>query len=83
MTKLSITLVQCHLYWENPDKNRNHLDSLISDGIETDIFILPELFSTAFSVTCQGEVMYGESMQWMSKLAQEQKSKCCWLIDCF
>ena len=74
MTKLSITLVQCHLYWENPDKNRNHLDSLISDGIETDIFILPELFSTAFSVTCQGEVMYGESMQWMSKLAQEKKA---------
>ena len=74
MTKLSITLVQCHLYWENPDKNRNHLDSLMSKAREADIFILPELFSTAFSVTCQGEVMYGESMQWMSKLAQEKKA---------
>ena len=74
MTKLRITLVQSHLYWENPEENRNHLDALMSKVKETDIFILPELFSTAFSVTCQGEAMNDESMQWMSKLAQQKQA---------
>ena len=74
MTKLRITLVQSHLHWENPEENRNHLDPLMSKAKETDIFILPELFSTAFSVTCQGEAMNDESMQWMSKLAQQKQA---------
>ena len=74
MAKLRITLVQSHLHWEAPEENRNHLDALISKAKETDIFILPELFSTAFSVTCQGEAMNGESMNWMSKLAQQKQA---------
>ena len=74
MTKLRITLVQSHLHWENPKENRNHLNKLMSDTQETDLFILPELFSTAFSVTYQGEAMNGESMQWMSKLAQKKQA---------
>ena len=74
MTKLRITLVQSHLHWENPEENRNHLYALISKVKETDMFILPELFSTAFSVTCQAEAMNGESMQWMSKLAQQKQA---------
>lgn len=74
MTKLRITLVQSHLHWENPKENRNHLDALMSKAKETDIFILPELFSTAFSVTCQGEAMNGESMQWLSTLAQQKQA---------
>ena len=74
MAKLRITLVQSHLHWENPEENRNHLNALMSKAKETDIFIIPELFSTAFSVTCKGEAMNGESMQWMSKLAQQKQA---------
>ena len=74
MTKLRITLVQSHLHWENPKENRNHFEALMSDIHLTDIFLLPELFSTAFSVTCQGEDMNGESMQWLSKLAHQKQA---------
>ncbi|MEC8273252.1 MAG: nitrilase family protein, partial [Bacteroidota bacterium] len=62
MTKLSLTLVQCHLYWENPKENINHIETLLSEVEETDIIILPELFTTAFSVTHDGEAMNGYSM---------------------
>ena len=74
MANLRITLVQSHLHWENPEENRNHLDALMSKAKETDIFILPELFSTAVSVTCQGEAINGESMQWMSQSAQQKQA---------
>ena len=74
MTKLSITIVQSHLYWENPKKNREHLELLLSATQQTDLIILPELFSTAFSVSCNGEPMNGDSMKWMSSLAKEKKA---------
>jgi predicted amidohydrolase len=74
MTKLSLTLVQSHLYWENPKKNREHLELLLSATQQTDLIILPELFSTAFSVSCNGEPMNGDSMKWMSSLAKEKKA---------
>tara|TARA_B100000886_G_scaffold340342_1_gene309300 strand:- start:2084 stop:2848 length:765 start_codon:yes stop_codon:yes gene_type:complete len=73
MTKLRLTLVQCHLHWENPKENINHIAALLSEVEETDIIILPEFFSTAFSVTNHGEAMNGYSMQWMSKLASKKQ----------
>ena len=56
MTKLRLTLVQCNLYWENPKKNINHIAALLSEVEETDIIILPEFFSTAFSVTAMAKL---------------------------
>lgn len=70
MTKLSLTLVQCHLEWENPSANRRHIQQLLGSVDNTDIIVLPELFTTAFSVTAPPESMSGDSVQWMKKLAK-------------
>jgi len=70
MTNLRITLVQSHLHWEAPSQNRDHLEALISNLQQTDLIVLPELFSTAFSVSAEGESMNGDSIQWMLKIAK-------------
>lgn len=74
MSQLKVTLVQSHLYWEKPKKNRDHLESLLSSVTHSDLIVLPELFSTAFSVSHEGEPMNGESMQWMSNMAKKKNA---------
>lgn len=74
MSKLRITSVQSHLYWEHPQKNHDHLKDLLFDLKETDLIVLPELFSTAFSVSCKGEPMHDKSMKWMLKTAIDKQA---------
>lgn len=50
ISNLSITTIQTALFWEDTDKNLNHFSGLIA-GIEaTDIIVLPEMFTTGFSM---------------------------------
>ena len=79
MSKLSITLIQTHLYWENIAQNLNHFDRLI-DGIgETDLIVLPETFSTAFSMNSDAlaETADGSAVQWMRQNALEKGAVIC------
>ena len=71
--KLRITLVQSHVYWESPVKNRSQFEAKLSDTQQTDLIILPELFNTAFSVNNEGESMAGQTIQWMFSLASKKK----------
>ena len=72
MTKLSLTLVQCHLEWENPSANRHYIEQLLASVNNTDVIVLPELFTTAFSITASPESMSGDSVQWMKNLAKNR-----------
>lgn len=72
--KLRITLVQSHVYWESPVKNRSQFEAKLSNTQQTDLIILPELFNTAFSVTNEGESMTGETIKWMFRLASKKKA---------
>ena len=74
MTKLSVTLVQSHLFWQDPFKNRNHLEALLLGVSYTDLIVLPELFTTAFCVFADAEFMHGDSIKWMSKIALEKNA---------
>ncbi|KAB1160640.1 amidohydrolase [Tenacibaculum aiptasiae] len=73
--KLKIALIQADLVWENPTENRNHFQKkiiAISDAI--DLIILPEMFTTGFSMTPENiaETMEGNTVNWMLKLAKEK-----------
>ena len=72
MPKLRVSSVQSNIYWENPERNRSHLKSLIAGIKNTDLIVLPELFTSAFSVSYKAEKMHGESMQWMRKIAEDK-----------
>jgi omega-amidase len=78
--RISITLAQVDLYWEDPKKNRDHLTGLLEDLSEsTDIIVLPETFTTGFSMRAQklAETMDGPGVAWMKQSAKTFQSAVC------
>ena len=74
MSKLNVTFVQADLFWEDTESNLKHFDELLRRiNVDTDLLILPEMFSTGFSMnsTKLAEEMGGKSMTWMQKKAEE------------
>ncbi|MBS1936074.1 MAG: nitrilase family protein, partial [Bacteroidetes bacterium] len=51
MSTLTVTLIQTNLYWEDKSANLEMLEKKINSISEkTEIVILPEMFSTGFSM---------------------------------
>jgi len=75
--ELSITMIQSHLHWENAVANRKHFSDLIkSITKKTDLIILPEMFTTGFSMNASTlfEEKEGETLQWMINQAQSKQA---------
>lgn len=76
MSSLSFTLIQTQLHWEDKAANLKMLHQKINsiDG-KTEVVILPEMFSTGFSMQPQkfAEKMDGPTVEWMKKVAAEKK----------
>ena len=76
MSALTFTLIQTALYWEDKKANLQMLEGKIS-GIreKTQVVILPEMFSTGFSMKPEplAETMEGETVNWMRRVAAEKK----------
>jgi len=73
---LIISLVQTPLYWEDKQANLDMLQGRIAEISEkTEIAILPEMFSTGFSMkpSLLAETMDGPSVAWMKKIAAQKK----------
>ena len=74
MSTLAITTIQSNLLWEEKSANLHMLEKKIA-GIseETEIVLLPEMFSTGFSMKPEllAETMEGETIQWMRKVSRE------------
>ena len=74
MDNLKITLFQGYLFWENIDKNLQNIALRLS-GIreKTNLIILPEMFTTGFSMEAAAlaEPMGGKSIKWMHKIAKQ------------
>lgn len=74
MKPLSITIIQSHLQWENPIANCLNFSEKI-DGISenTDLVILPEMFTTGFSMqaTTLAEEAQGDTLNWMISEAKK------------
>ena len=77
MNTLTITLIQPNLYWEDKQANLDMLAQKIESIEEkTEVIILPEMFSTGFSMNTEllAENMNGETMQWMKKISYGKNS---------
>lgn len=76
MADLTITTIQTSLHWEDKAANLDMLEEKIN-GIKekTEIVILPEMFSTGFSMdtTKLAEKMDGLSVLWMKRIAASKK----------
>ncbi len=72
MQDLRTTLVQCMLHWEDAAANRQHFsERLASLAGTTDLVVLPEMFSTGFTMhgAAVAETMDGPTVQWMREQA--------------
>ena len=77
MNKLKITLIQSDLVWENPYQNRLNFAKKIKRISEpVDIIILPEMFTTGFTMNASefAETMEGETVKWMLEIAKNRKA---------
>lgn len=73
---LNISLLQLDVIWENIKANLNHVEELLKDLPESDIVVLPEMFTTAFTIcaTSLAETNDGPTMQTVSKWAKHYNS---------
>ncbi len=75
-----IALVQTSLVWEDAPANRNHIDQMLGDDLHgVDLIILPEMFSTGFSMASErlAETERGETLDWMKATADRLGSHIC------
>lgn len=81
---LRITLVQTPLFWEDADANLNHLESLLQGIHETDLIILPEMFTTGFSMHPEklAAESFDKGLQWMRKTAMRRNLIVCGSMMC-
>jgi predicted amidohydrolase len=78
--ELHLALVETDLVWENPEENRAQLEEKIQGHTaETDLFILPEMFTSGFSMHPEhvAEPMNGPTLDWMFSLSEKQQSAIC------
>lgn len=82
MQDLTVCLVQCTLAWEQPERNRQHIEQLLDtingnakDCTEgrVDLIVLPEMFNTGFSMSGQAiaETADGPTLKWLQEQARK------------
>jgi omega-amidase len=74
---ITITLVQPDIVWENISANLENYASLFRQNSErTDLIILPEMFTTGFSMNAHylAEKEGGMTMKWMEEWSREMDS---------
>jgi omega-amidase len=73
MNDLLVTTVQTPLHWEDVDANLNMFDGYIAQVTKSDLVILPEMFTTGFTMNAKNlaEEMGGKTMKWLKEQAQK------------
>lgn len=80
MSALNVAIVQKALHWHEPAKNlRMFTEALDGHREHTDLFVLPEMFSTGFTMQAQAnaEPMDGMSVTWMAGTAARLNASVC------
>ncbi len=70
---LRVSLIQTDIFWENKAANLASFEQKIASlAGKTMVVVLPEMFSTGFSMNTQllAEPMDGNTIQWMQKVSQ-------------
>ena len=77
MSKLTISIIQANLHWENIDANLQMFSLKLNElNAKTDLIILPEMFTTGFSMNAENmaEEMEGKTMNWLKRQAAEKQA---------
>ena len=73
---LKITIIQPDIIWESPEANRKSNSQIFDNLDESDIIILPEMFTTGFTMKPEKlkESMNGVTVSWMKNWAKKMNS---------
>ena len=79
MQDLKVTIVQTNLIWENPVQNKIAIEQLIASEKESDLIVLPEMFTTGFSMepNAIAETMDGSTISWMKEISAQKNVAVC------
>jgi len=69
---LKVAIIQKDLVWQDAEQNRVNLDAMFSEIEDVDLIILPEMFTTGFSMEPKAiaETMQGKTVGWMLNRAK-------------
>ena len=74
---LRVTIVQTELHWQDAEANRSMFsEKLAAATPSTDLVVLPEMFTTGFSMSAAGlaEEAEGPTLTWMQHKAEQYKA---------
>ncbi len=76
MENLKVTIIQANIIWEKPKDNLEKYSQWLENIGETDIIVLPEMFTSGFSMDVKKlkEKANGPAIKWMQKLAAQKKA---------
>ncbi len=77
MNELKVSICQADLHWESKRANMAMFEEMIwSLEEETDLIVLPEMFTTGFSMNASklAEPPGGETFKWMQMIAAQKKA---------
>ena len=79
MQDLRVLLIQYDTVWHDPEANRERLTTLIDQAEKTDVIVLPEMFTTGFTMASRtmAEHMDGPTHAWMQEIARETRAAIC------
>ena len=69
--KISVALIQTVQAWEDKAANFKHFEPLIREASSADLIVLPEMFSTGFSMNSAqlAEPVSGETVAWLQNMS--------------
>lgn len=72
---MKVTILQTDIVWGDPKKNQRDAETLMDENEDSDLYVLPEMFSTGFATEPEGVAEADDcSLKWMQ--AQSVKRKC-------
>lgn len=76
MENLSVAIIQTELKWEDIDENLLRLTEKLNQVSDTDLIILPEMFSTGFTMNAKlvAERESGKAVNWLIKMATSKNT---------
>ena len=79
MKDLKVTIIQSNLHWENVQKNLDMFAKKISHIQNIDLIVLPEMFTTGFTMKSVefAEGLTGKTVEWMKAQAKKTNAVIC------
>ena len=76
MDKMTVALIQTVQAWEDKAANFKHFEPLIREASSADLIVLPEMFSTGFSMNSAplAEPVSGETVTWLQDMSNASGS---------